>query len=262
MNREENLVEISTPRAGILQLTLNRPSVLNALNKALLDQLYSTFSAAHHDTSVKALLITGHGRAFCAGADIQELAVLNAASGLDFARYGQGVFNALERLGKPSLAAIHGPAMGGGMELAMSATVRIASPEAIFAQPEIKLGLIPGFGGTQRLSRLVGRGRALAWCLTGQKISAHQAEQSGLVGEVVTADQLITRGLDLLSEIIQMGPLAIRGLMTAINQGFDLSMDDALELEAAHFALCCASRDKQEGVSAFIEKRRAVFSGE
>lgn len=262
MNKEEKLLEISTPRLGILQLTLNRPSVLNALNRELMSKIYSSLLGAGRDSSVRALLITGQGRAFCAGADIQELATLNAVSGLEFARYGQAVFNALETLGKPSLAVVQGPAMGGGMELAMAATLRIASHGAIFAQPEVKLGVIPGFGGTQRLARLAGRGRAMAWCLTGQKISAEQAVAAGLVTEIAPPDQLMTKALDLLSEIIQLPPLALRSLMTVICQGHDLSIEEGLGLEAAHFALCCASRDMQEGVSAFLEKRRAVFLGE
>jgi enoyl-CoA hydratase len=255
-------LQVMQHNSGILQLTLNRPTALNALNANLMEQLYQTFLAAKHDSAVKALLITGEGKAFCAGADIKQLAQLTGQAGLEFARYGQMVFRTLEQLGKPSLAAINGFALGGGCELAMSTTMRIAATTAIFGQPEVKLGVIPGFGGTQRLARLVGKGRALDLCLTGRTIKAETAEAWGLVSEIVPLDNLLQRAMEILMGLIQLGPLALRSVMSVIDRGYDLSLDDALDFEAIHFGLCCATQDKQEGVTAFIEKRAAAFCGE
>jgi enoyl-CoA hydratase len=247
---------------GILHLTLDRPSSLNALNRALLDKLKESLLSAGRDSSIRAILLTGNGRAFCAGADITELENLDAQTGLEFATYGQAVFRLLEELGKPSLAAVHGMALGGGCELAMAATLRIAADNAVFGQPEIRLGVMPGFGGTQRLARLAGKGRALEWCLTGKKIDAQTALSAGLVSEVVPPQSIHERGIALLSAIVKLAPLAVRSIMAAIHRGYDLSLDEALAFEAAHFGLCCATHDKQEGVKAFLEKRNAVFEGE
>lgn len=262
MNNQEDIVNVSVIDSHILQIKLNRPTALNALNADLMKKLYETFMAAQEDKNIKALLITGEGKAFCAGADINQLAKLNGQSGLEFARWGQMVFRTLEQLGKPSLAAINGFALGGGCELAMSATMRIASQAAVFGQPEVKLGVIPGFGGTQRLSRLVGKGRALDLCLTGRTIKADEALQWGLVSEVVEPEKLLERAQTVLRNMIKLGPVALKSTMTTIDRGYDLSLDDAMELEAVHFGLCCATRDKQEGVSAFLEKRSAEFVGE
>ncbi len=259
-NQQDALVSVID--SHILQITLNRPQALNALNADLMGQLYQTFIHAKEDKNIKALLITGEGKAFCAGADINHLAKLNGQTGVEFAQYGQMVFRTLETLGKPSLAAINGFALGGGCELAMSATMRIASQAAVFGQPEVKLGVIPGFGGTQRLSRLVGKGRALDLCLTGRTIKADEALQWGLVSEVVAPDQLLERARAILNGLVKLGPIALKSTMAAIDRGFDLSLEDAFELEAIHFGLCCATRDKQEGVNAFLEKRTAEFCGE
>ncbi len=248
--------------SGILFLTLNRPASLNALSQDLLEALYKTFLAAKEDSAVKALLITGEGKAFCAGADINQLAKVDGQSGLAFARHGQMVFRTLEQLGKPSLAAINGFALGGGCELAMSATLRIGSTAAVFGQPEVKLGVIPGFGGTQRLSRLVGKGRALDLCLTGRNIKADEAYAWGLISEVVAPEELSNRAKAILDGLIKLGPIALKSIMTVIDRGYDLSLDDAFEFEAAHFGLCCATQDKKEGVTAFLEKRAAEFCGE
>ncbi len=256
------ILKINHLDSGILQLTINRPDALNALNADLMDQFYQAFIMAKENKSVKGILITGEGKAFCAGADIKQLATLNAQTGLSFARHGQKVFRFLEQLGKPSLAAINGFALGGGCELAMSATLRIASVNAIFGQPEVKLGVIPGFGGTQRLARLVGKGRALDLCLTGRTIKSDEALAFGLVSEVVSAEELLPRAQAILSGLNRLGPLALQSVMNVIDRGFDLSLDDAFELEAIQFGLCCASRDKEEGVKAFIEKRAATFCGE
>ena len=262
MNNQDDIVQVSVIESNILQIKLNRPTALNALNAELMEKLYHIFLNAKSDKTIKALLITGEGKAFCAGADINQLAKLNGQAGLEFARWGQMVFRTLEELGKPSLAVINGFALGGGCELAMSATMRIASQVAIFGQPEVKLGVIPGFGGTQRLSRLVGKGRALDLCLTGRTIKADEALQWGLVSEVVEPEKLLERALMILKNLAKLAPVALKSVMTTIDRGFDLSLDDALELEAVHFGLCCATRDKQEGVNAFLEKRTAEFCGE
>jgi len=262
MDKQSVSLQITHHQSGIAQLTLNRPDALNALNADLMEQLYHAFMTAKEDRAIKALLLTGTGKAFCAGADIKKLAELNGQTGLEFARRGQMVFRTLEQLGKPSLAAINGFALGGGLELAMAATLRIASTTAVFGQPEIKLGVIPGFGGTQRLSRLIGKGRALDLCLTGRTIKSECAERWGLVSEVVTPEELLNRATSILTGIIQLGPIALRSVMTVIDRGYDLSLDDAFEFEAVHFGLCCATKDKQEGVAAFLEKRAAAFCGE
>ncbi|MDX1902159.1 MAG: enoyl-CoA hydratase-related protein [Gammaproteobacteria bacterium] len=262
MENQHTVLEISHPIAGIAQLSLNRPDALNSLNAPLMKKLEENFQSLAIDKNVKGILLTGNGRAFCAGADIHALADLNSQSGLFFAQNGQKIFRMLETLNKPSLAAIHGAALGGGCELAMAATLRIAADNAIFGQPEVRLGVIPGFGGTQRLSRLIGKGRALELCLTGRKMTAAEALACGLVSEVVPADQLNTRALALLQSIIRLAPAALRSIISCIDYGYNVSLDEAFAMEAAHFGLCCATRDKQEGVKAFLEKREASFAGE
>ena len=257
----DNVIKITTHEAGILQISLNRPEQRNALSHEVLKHLLHILQEAKQDSAIKALLLTGEGQAFCAGADIKQLAALNGPNGLEFARFGQNVFRTLELLGKPSLAAIHGFAFGGGCELAMAATLRIAANNAVFGQPEIKLGVIPGFGGTQRLARLIGKGRALEICLTGRRFTAEEAHHWGLVNEITTPENLLTRAMSLLNELAKLGPVAMQSIMTSIHHGYDLSIEEALELEAAHFSLCCTTADKHEGVSAFLEKRTAVFSG-
>lgn len=256
-----NLIEQELDSTGILTLTLNRPEKLNALSTDLLAALAELFSAAKANPKVKALMITGNGKSFCAGADINRLAECNAQTGYEFARHGQEVFRLLETMGKPSLAAVNGFAFGGGCELAISATLRIASSKASFGQPEVKLGVIPGYGGTQRLARLVGKGRALDLCLTGRFINAEIALNWGLVSQVVEPEHLIEQGKSLLKGILSMAPLAISGVMEVIDYGYDLSLTDALHLEAVHFAKVCASEDKKEGVAAFIGKRNPEFKG-
>lgn len=248
--------------AGILTLTLNRPEKLNALNADLLHALSDAFLDAKKRDEVKALMITGEDKAFCAGADINRLAECDAKRGYEFAIFGQSVFRQLETLGKPSLALVNGYAFGGGCELAMSATLRLAADGAQFGQPEVKLGVMPGYGGTQRLARLVGKGRALDLCLTGRFINAKTALDWGLVSAVYELDHLIKEGKQWLTTIINMAPLAIQGVMETIDHGYDLSLEDALHLEAIHFSALCASADKNEGVGAFLNKRSATFKGE
>lgn len=260
MTTPYNTLEL-TKNNNILKITLSRPDKLNALSCEVLDELQRAFLSAKVDESVKAILLTGAGKAFCAGADINQLATLSPQEGYTFAKKGQAVFRLLEQLGKPSLAAINGFAFGGGCELAMAATMRIAASTAQFGQPEIKLGVIPGYGGTQRLARLVGKGRALDLCLTGRFIKAEDALQWGLISEICPNDTLLTRAEEILNNIIHLAPLAVSSVMTVIDGGYDLPLQDALELEAVHFGMLCGSEDKKIGVTAFLEKRAAAFTG-
>lgn len=247
---------------GIWHITLTRPEKLNALNHTVLMELKQVLLAAKTDATCRGLLLTGAGKAFCAGADIQRLQSLTAPQALVFAQEGQEVFRLLESLAKPSLAAVNGFAFGGGCELAMAAHLRIAHETARFGLPEVKLGVIPCYGGTQRLTRLIGKGRALDLCLTGRFIDAQLACQWGLVSEVVSGEALLPRAIELLSMIIHNGPIAVHAVQQVIDQGADLPLNEALALEALHFSLTCASEDKQEGVQAFLEKRPAHFKGQ
>ncbi len=244
---------------GILIITLNRPEKLNALNANVLEGLVGAFDEAKNNPQIKGIILTGKGKAFCAGADISRLAECDAQSGYEFACFGQQVFRQLETLGKPSLAVINGFAFGGGCELAISTTMRIASTAAQFGQPEVKLGVIPGYGGTQRLARLVGKGRAMDLCITGRFIDAQTALQWGLVSEVFAPDLLMEQSIRILKGILSMAPLAVASVMEVIDRGYDMSLTDALHLEAVHFSKVCASEDKTEGVAAFLEKRAAHF---
>jgi len=256
-----NTLKIEHHPSGILQINLNRPDKLNSLSMELLTELHDVMHIVKKDPSVKAALITGEGKAFCAGADISRLAELDSQTGVEFAKQGQHIFRHLETCGKPTLAAINGYAFGGGCELAMAATMRIATNTAMFGQPEVKLGVIPGYGGTQRLARLVGKGRALDLCLTGRSIKADEALQWGLVTEVTTPENLIPRALEILTGLIALAPLALSSIIKVIDQGFDMPLPEALDLEATQFGLLCATEDKTEGVNAFLEKRKAEFKG-
>ncbi|MBB6146233.1 enoyl-CoA hydratase [Silvibacterium bohemicum] len=247
---------------AVAQVTLNRPKVLNALNRALFSELDLALDELAADNSIRAVLLTGAGeKAFAAGADIQELAQVSAVEGQQLALSGQRVFLKLESLGKPVIAAINGFALGGGCELALSATMRIASETARIGQPEVKLGLIPGYGGSQRLPRLVGKGAALKLLLTGEMIAAAEALRIGLVDEVVPAAELLPRARSLASTIASMAPIAIRQCLAAVHSGYDLPLDEALRHEAALFGLCCATEDKAEGTKAFLEKRAPIWKG-
>lgn len=259
MAYETLLVEIQN---HIATLTLNRPKVLNALNAQLFRELDSALDTLRDHPEVRAILITGAGeKAFAAGADIQELASVTASEGQQLALRGQRVFSKIETLGKPVLACINGFALGGGCELAMACTFRIASESARLGQPEVKLGLIPGYGGTQRLPRLVGHGTALRLLLTGEMVTATGALSLGLVEEVVPADQLMPRARQLAETIASMAPLAVAHCIAAVNEGADLPLDRALAHEAARFGLCCATADKAEGTAAFLAKRPPTWSG-
>lgn len=259
MTFENLLFEI---RDGIAFLTLNRPKVLNALNAAMFQELQTAIEAVRSEETVRAVVLTGAGeKAFAAGADIQELARVNGVEGRELALRGQAVFRSMETCGKPFLACVQGFALGGGCELAMACTLRIASETAKFGQPEVKLGLIPGYGGTQRLARLVGRGVALQMLLTGETIGAAEAMRIGLVNEVVPPDQLLARGEALARTMAGMAPLAVRYCLEAVDRGYDLPQQEALRLEAALFGLSCGTADKAEGTAAFLAKRSPVWKG-
>jgi len=248
--------------AAVAVVTLNRPKALNALNRQLLTELSAVLAQLGAADDVRVVVLTGAGeRAFVAGADISELAALDAESARRFAEAGQALFRALETLGKPSIASVNGFALGGGCELAMACTLRIASDQAQFGQPEVDLGTLPGFGGTQRLPRLVGRGRALALLLSGERIGAAEAERIGLVNRVVPAADLRAESMALAHLLAGKPPVAIRYILKAVHDGGDLTLDRAQALEASLFGLAAATADMKEGTSAFLEKRKAAFSG-
>lgn len=247
---------------GILTLTLHRPDKLNALSTELLFALAEALDEAKLARDVRAVIVTGSGKAFCAGADINRLLACNAETGYQFAVDGQAVFARFASLGKPSMSVVNGYAFGGGCELAISTTLRVASTKAQFGQPEIKLGVIPGFGGTQRLARLIGKGRTMDLCLTGRSIDAKTALDYGLVTALYPEESLLVDAKKSLLDIIKMAPIALKGIMDSIEYGYDLSLGNALHLEAVEFAKVCATQDKNEGVSAFLEKRAPVFIGE
>ena len=255
MPYEQIAVEVSD---RVAVLTLNRPKVLNAMNAALFAELDAALQMLGADDSVRAVIVTGAGeKAFAAGADIEELAAVSQSDGQGLSERGQRVFGKLETLGKPAIAAVNGFALGGGCELAMACTVRIASETARLGLPEVKLGLIPGYGGTQRLPRLVGKGAALKMMLTGEMISAAEALRIGLVDEVVPAAELMGRVRALAATMAGMAPIAVRECIAAVYEGYDLPLGEGLQREAALFGLCCGTADKAEGTRAFLEKRAA-----
>jgi enoyl-CoA hydratase len=250
-------------RTPLAMITIDRQKVLNALNAATLEELATAFEDVAADPMIRVILLTGAGsKAFVAGADISELAALDAEAGRVFAQRGQAIFRSIETLGKPVIACIGGFALGGGCELAMACTLRIASDTARFGQPEVKLGILAGFGGTQRLPRLVGRGAALKMLLSGAMISAAEALRIGLVDEVIPSNELIARTEALALEIAANAPLAIERTLLAVDRGLDLSLDDGLADEARHFGQCCSTHDKAEGTAAFLAKRPPVWTGE
>ena len=247
---------------AIAYVTVNRPKVLNALNVATMAELGAAFQEIKSDASIRVAILTGAGeKAFVAGADIGELAKLDADSGKEFARRGQAVFDLIENLGKPVIACINGFALGGGCELALACTMRLASENAKLGQPEVKLGMIPGYGGTQRLARLVGKGRAMQMVLSGETITAQEAHRMGLVNEVTAAAELVPRAEAIAAKIIANAPLAVRYAMEAVNQGMEMTLAEGLKLEADLFGACCSTEDQKEGTAAFLEKRAAQFKG-
>jgi len=251
-------------REDVAVLTLNRPKVLNALNAPLLRELEEAVQALAADDALRVIILRGAGgKAFAAGADIGELAEADATAGEELARRTQRIFRRIETTGKPVIACIDGYALGGGCELAMACTLRLANEHARLGQPEIKLGLIPGYGGSQRLPRLVGRGAALKLLLTGEIIDAAEAFRIGLVDEIVQGDSdvLLTRALERAKAIAQMPPLAVTAAIEAVDQGADMTLDNALALEARIFGRLCGTDDKREGTRAFLEKRTPVWTG-
>ena len=249
-------------KGAIAYVTVNRPKVLNALNSPTWADLRVAFEDARDDAAVSGVILTGAGnKAFIAGADISELAHATAIEAERASRFGQEVLDLIENLGKPVIAAINGFALGGGCETAMACTIRITVDNARFGQPEVTLGLVPGGGGTQRLPRLVGKGRALQLILSGEMISAQEAYRIGLVNEIVPAADLITRAEAILNKIGSNAPVAIKFALEAANKGLETSQSEGLLLEASYFGLCAATEDKKEGTSAFLEKRAPRFRG-
>jgi enoyl-CoA hydratase/carnithine racemase len=246
----------------IAYVTLNRPKVMNALSHATWEDLNNAFHDARTDQSIRGVILSGAGdKAFIAGADISELAHVSAVEAEQSSVFGQQVLDLIENLGKPVVAAVNGFALGGGCETAMACTIRIAAENAQFGQPEVKLGLIPGGGGTQRLPRLVGKGRALQLILTGGMINAQEAYRIGLVNEVVPATELIKRAETILNQIFANAPLAVKFSLQAVNNGLETTQAEGFALEASFFGLCAGTEDKKEGTTAFLEKRKAQFQG-
>jgi enoyl-CoA hydratase len=249
-------------KGAIAYISINRPKVLNALNMATMEELRTAFLAAKADDAVRIVIITGTGeKAFVAGADISELARNDAIAAKAYTHRGQAVLDLIENLGKPTIACINGFALGGGCEIAMACSMRLASENAKLGQPEVKLGLIPGYGGTQRLPRLVGKGIAMQLLLSGELITAQEALRIGLVNEVVPSADLIPRAEAIASKIIANAPLAVQYAMEAVNCGMEMTIAGGLFLEATLFGVCCATEDKNEGIKAFLEKRPAQFKG-
>jgi enoyl-CoA hydratase len=247
---------------GIARITVNRPDKLNALNAIVIAELGDAVTRIETDSAVRGVIVTGAGgKAFVAGADINELTEQGATGGRARAVAGQQVFRRLERCGKPVIAAVNGFALGGGCELAMACHLRVASENAKFGQPEVKLGIAPGYGGTVRLPRLIGKARALELLLTGEMIDATEAHRIGLVNRVVPADRLLRETEALLQAILANGPLAVRACLEAVDAGLDMGVDQALLLEANYFGLLSATEDMREGTKAFVEKRKPVFKG-
>ena len=260
MSYETLLYEI---REGIAYVTVNRPQKLNALNHKAVQELHDCFGQIGQAREAAAVILTGAGeKAFVAGADINELAALTPTEARQTALRGQALMDSIEHLGKPVVAAVNGFALGGGCELAMACTLRIASDNARFGQPEVKLGIIPGYAGTQRLPRLVGKGRALEIILSGEAISAEEAWRIGLVNQVVSFPNLIPAAENTLQKILANGPVAIRYALEAVHRGVEMTEADGEQLEASLFGLCCATADMKDGTRAFLEKRPAQFKGE
>jgi len=249
-------------RDGIAYITFNRPKTLNALNRKTLEELRQALLEARKDEAVRVLILTGAGeKAFVAGADINELALQTPVNGREFSLYGQSVLHLLETMGKPSICVINGFALGGGCELALSCSIRLAAKTARLGQPEVKLGVLPGYGGSQRLARLCGKGVAHELCLTGEMISAEEALGMGLVNHIYESAELLPRAEAMAKKIIANGPLAVKFTMEAIERGVEMPLEEGLFLEATLFGVVCATEDMREGTKAFLEKRPARFQG-
>ena len=260
MSQYSNIVLKRKNQIGYV--SVNRLQALNALNQQTLLELRSAFGEIRDDEKVKVVIVSGAGeKAFVAGADIKELMVLDPQGAKENSELGQAVFNKVEAFPKPVIAAINGFCLGGGCELALACHIRIASEHSKLGQPEVKLGLIPGYGGTQRLPRLVGKGRALEMILSGEMISAQQAKEIGLVNQVVAVDELMNTCQELAEKIFLNGPLALQYSLEAVTSGLDMPLLNGLALESTLFGLCFATEDMQEGTGAFVEKRKPVFKG-
>jgi enoyl-CoA hydratase len=247
---------------AIAIVTINRPQVLNALNAATLDELRRAVLEVKHDAAIRVLIITGAGeKSFIAGADINELSKLRPAEGKEHARQGQHVFDLIQHLGKPVIAAINGFALGGGCELALACTLRLAASTARLGQPEINLGIVPGYAGSQRLPRLVGAGVALELLLTGRQVDAEEALRIGLVNRVVPRESLMTEARTLAGELAAKAPVALQYIIESVNRGLEMPLDQAQFLEATLFGLVASTDDMREGTSAFLQKRKPQFSG-
>ena len=247
---------------AIRMISVDRPDKLNALNAATLDALHAAFDAAAKDASVRVVVLTGSGsKAFVAGADIAEMSGLSPVQGRDFSLRGTRMMRRVERMPKPVIAMVNGFALGGGLELAMCCHLRIAADSAKVGQPEINLGLIPGFGGSQRLLRLCGRAATLELCLTGAPINAERALQLGIVNRVVPAAELEAETMKLAAQLAASAPLALRGMLDCVNIGGECGIEEGLEYEAAQFGLVFSTEDMREGTSAFLEKRKPAFAG-
>jgi enoyl-CoA hydratase len=256
----ENLT--TSKKEGVGWITINRPDKLNALNALTIMELHEAFLSFKDDPEVKAIILTGSGeKAFVAGADIGELAQLDYAEGKKYVMRGQELTKLIEDFNKPVIAAVNGYALGGGTELALSCHIRIASENAMMGQPEVKLGIIPGYGGTQRLARLVGKGRAMELILSGKMISSMEAFEIGLVNKVVPLSDLLSICEAAAKEMVANGPLALEYAIEAINKGLDLTLDKGLLLEAELFGKACETEDSKEGTKAFLEKRKTSFQG-
>ncbi|SRR5581483_3246100 len=254
-------VRIET-RDGVAIITVDRPKVLNALNAQTVQEINEAFEQARADESVKAVILTGGGeKAFVAGADIGELAKMTPITGKATSEKGQAVFASIERFPKPVIAAINGFALGGGCELALACHIRIASDRAQLGLPEVTLGIIPGYGGTQRMARLLGKGKALELILTGDRIPAAEAERIGLVNKVVAAEELMNVAMEMAKKIASRGPLAVRAAIEAVMSGSEMPLDEGFFLEATLFGLLASTEDMKEGMGAFLEKRAAQFKG-
>lgn len=246
-------------KEAIAYVTINRPKALNALNTDLLGELYDVFTAIQQDNEIRAVIVTGEGKAFVAGADIAQMHGLTALEGRQMMITGHSVMNLIEKIEKPVIAAVNGFALGGGCELAMACDIRLASDKAKFGQPEVGLGIIPGFGGTQRLSRLVGKGMAKYLILSAEMIGAEEACRIGLVEKVIPADDLLAEAEKLAQTIASKAPVAVATAKTAINNGYDMDMKSASQFEIETFTAAFGSADKMEGMGAFLEKRAPQF---
>lgn len=258
MDYKNLLVEIKN---AIALVTINRPDKLNALNKETLEELEKVFDRVKLDDTIDCIIITGSGeKAFVAGADISELNQQNGIGGEEFARFGQNVFSKIENIGKPVIAAVNGFALGGGCELSLACHIRLASEKAKFGQPEVNLGVIPGYGGTQRLAKLINSGRAMEFILTGDMFDAQEAYRLGLVNHVYSTDELIPKAFEMAEKIVSKGQLAVRLSVKAVKASEKMNLQEGIENEAALFGLACSTEDFQEGTKAFLEKRKPNFT--